>query len=65
MFKVIYKEKIHTVYDVKTERFMWARNGKGNNEPDNTWFLIGDNGYFRWVQAFECMTTGEYKDEIN
>ena len=32
MFKVIYKENVHIVYDVKIERFIWARNGEGNNE---------------------------------
>jgi hypothetical protein len=53
MFKVKYEGYFRTVYDVKIERFVWGNYGE-NNEPSNTWFLIGVDGYFKWVQAFEC-----------
>ena len=52
MFKVKYDGYFRTVYDVEIERF-WQQ-WDGNIVPDNTWFLIGVDGYFKWVQAFEC-----------
>lgn len=55
MFKVEYKEKIYTVYDVKIDGFDYSYyNGESQRCPQNTWFLISIDGYFCWVKSSDC-----------
>ena len=60
MFKVIYEEKVHTVYDVKSE-FEWGYFGYDERRkfPTNTWFLINTDYGFDWVRKSECMPVEE------
>ena len=55
MLSVVYKGKIHKVFDVKIEGFEWHfHNGERMRTPDNTWFLIDMDNGFSWVHMNEC-----------
>ena len=48
MFQVMYKGKIHIVYNVQrkyNENYDW---------PIDTWFLISTYNSFMWVESKEC-----------
>lgn len=54
MFSVLYKNYVHTVYDVEICEYGVVEGIQQSIIPTETYFLIAIDGRFEWVPMSEC-----------